>query len=155
LPVITFASWEGADAAVATLTSALRKADAMGETLESHIIVLNDLRHSLSDQTDMMIAAESLYLAAGVPKSEVALVAAQIQQGLPGETPRISDQLSQLLLRFFQWRRAHTRRKDDNARSAAPTAAGERCSPGDDADRAEEVADEPFEDPNAPDHKPV
>ena len=143
LPAIVVSSWEGPDAAMATLASAMRKADVIGQTIGGHIIILNELQNSLPDETAMMIASESLYLGSVLAKSEATLAAAELERRLAGEASDLSDHMSQLLLRFFQWRRDHSGREpSEDPPTEQQTAEDEPRSP--DEQDAEEVADEPF-----------
>jgi hypothetical protein len=147
LPAVIVTSWEGPDAAIATLTSAMRKADVIAQALGGHIVILNELQHSLPDETDMMIASESLYLGSALAKSDATLAAAQLQRRLAGEPSDLSDQMAQLLLRFFQWRRDHSGHKPSEIRSSGRRRAGDARAPGDHDDGVEEIADEPFLEP--------
>jgi hypothetical protein len=154
---IILSVWEGQDAAVATLTSAVRKADAIAQILGGYVINLDELQHSLPDESNMMIASESLYLGAAVTKSEAEIAAAQLhqrraQRRLTAGHPDMGGPMSQLLVRFFHWRRDHARRKPGEPRSIGGQGlADEFRSTG---DHSEEVADEPFLEAGELDDKP-
>ncbi len=101
-PIVTTAIWGGAEGAVATLNSALRKTGEMAQTLGNSANSLQQLQDHATQSIDNLNSGIGSLVDADMGKVSAALQSLQIQQQLATQSLSIGNQWPTLLLQLFR-----------------------------------------------------